>query len=373
MSGIAVQVEVQLGKFSLMVNALFPGAGTTVVLGPSGAGKTTLLRIIAGLERKATGSIQIANEYLMDTSRGIFVPPHRRAVGYVFQDGRLFPHLSVRGNLDYARKRAREGVGSSTAEQIVRIFHIEHLLERSPSNLSGGEIQRVAIARALLTNPRLLVMDEPLSALDLPRRAEVLAYLETVPRLFGIPVIYITHAIEEAARIAMTLAIVNDGRIIAVGPASEILARLDLSMYLGRFEAGTILEGIIADIDQAYGMSLVETEGTMLQVPSLGMEKGSRVRLHIRARDVSLALSKPKDISIRNIIRATIAEIAEEKDSAFAEVRLQTGSQALRARITRRSLNELALKPGQEVHALIKSIAVDRQLYGGRERHEADA
>jgi molybdate transport system ATP-binding protein len=214
-------------------------------------------------------------------------------------------------------------------------------------------------------------MDEPLSALDLPRRAEALAYMESVPRLFGIPVIYVTHAIEEAARLATTLAVMNEGRLAAIGPTQDILARLDLSAQLGRFEAGTILEGTITGEDRPYGMSLVTVEGNVLQVPSLGLETGARVRLRIRARDVSLALSRPADISIRNIVRATIAEIAEEKDSAFAEVRLQAGSQALRARITRKSVHELALKPGRGVHALIKSIAVDRQLYaGGRPRQD---
>jgi molybdate transport system ATP-binding protein len=249
-------------------------------------------------------------------------------------------------------------------EQILRVFHIEKLVDRPSTHLSGGEVQRVAIARALLTNPLLLLMDEPLSALDLPRRSEALSYIERIPRLFGIPIIYVTHAIEEAAQLAETLAIMNNGRIVATGPAPEILGRLDLAPYLGRFEAGAILDGTVIGEDRDFGMSIVDIDGTALQVPSLGMAKGQRIRLRIRARDVSIAIAKPEGLSIRNVIGARIEEIAEETGSAFAELRLKAARQTLRARITRRSVSELALKPGREVFALIKTIAVDRQLIG---------
>jgi molybdate transport system ATP-binding protein len=359
---LAIAARAVLGGFTLAVDTEIPTVGTTVVIGPSGSGKTTLLRVIAGLERSATGVVRLGDDLWMDTAQGVFVPPHRRAVGYVFQDGRLFPHLTVRGNLDYAARRMRAGAPPDRA-LIERTFDVGKLLSRSASTLSGGEIQRVAVARALLTNPKLLVMDEPLSAIDFQRRAEALAYIERVPEIFGIPVVYVTHAIEEAARLADTLAIMDAGRLVAVGGARAIMARLDLAPHLGRFEAGVILEGTVAGEDAAFGMSLVEIDGHTLQVPVLGLTPGAAVRLRIRARDVSIALGRPQAISIRNIIPVTVAEIVEEAGSAFAELRLDCGSQALRARITRRSVNELSLAPGSEVQALIKSIAVDRQLF----------
>ena len=363
MGELIIDARGRLGDFRFDIATAIPATGTTVVIGQSGGGKTTLLRVIAGLERSAEGVVRMDGDVWLDTGRRRFVPPHRRAVGYVFQDGRLFPHLTVRGNLDYAEKRRRAGPPVADRRRIERTFDLSTLLSRSASNLSGGEIQRVAVARALLTNPKLLVMDEPVSALDFQRRAEALAYIEAVPQVFGIPVVYVTHAIEEAARLADTLAIVESGRIVAIGEVREILARLDLSPYLGRFEAGTVLTGTVRGEDAPYGMTFVEIEGNVLQVPIVGLTPGSGIRLRIRARDVSLAIARPAEISIRNIIPATIVEIAEESGSAFAEVRLACGAQALRSRITRRSVHELGLAPGRRVHALIKTIAVDRQLF----------
>ena len=367
-NAIAIDVQARRGGFKLDASATFSVSGITVILGPSGAGKTTLLRVLAGLEKGAIGSIRIGPLYWLDSAHNVFLAPHRRAMGFVFQDGRLFPHLTVRGNLDYAERRVRQRPRHLDRDQILRVFHIDKLVEQPSTTLSGGEIQRVAIARALLTNPLLLLMDEPLSALDLPRRAEALSYIERIPRLFGIPIIYVTHAIEEAAQLAETLAIMNNGRIVATGPASDILARLDLAPYLGRFEAGVILNGTVIGEDRAFGITIVDIDGTALQVPSLGMAKGQTVRLRIRARDVSIAMAKPQGLSIRNILDVRIEEIAEEEGSAFAELRLKAARQMLRARITRRSVSELELAPGKEVFALIKTIAVDRQLIGPHRR-----
>jgi molybdate transport system ATP-binding protein len=371
-SAIAIDVQARRGAFQLNASATFSASGITVVLGPSGSGKTTLLRVVAGLEKGAIGSIRIGPVYWLDSARKMFLPPHRRAMGFVFQDGRLFPHLTVRGNLDYAERRVRQRPRHLDRDQILRVFHIEKLVDRPATTLSGGEIQRVAIARALLTNPLLLLMDEPLSAFDLPRRSEALSYIERIPRLFGIPIIYVTHAIEEAAQLAETLAIMNNGRIVATGPAADILARLDLAPYLGRFEAGVILNGTVIGEDRAFGISIVDIDGTALQVPSLGMAKGQTVRLRIRARDVSIAMAKPEGLSIRNIMEVRIEEIAEEEGSAFAELRLKAARQMLRARITRRSVSELRLAPGREVFALIKTIAVDRQLIGPHRRGDGE-
>lgn len=372
MNEIAIDVRARRGSFCLDASAIFSSLDTTVILGPSGSGKTTLLRVLAGLEKQATGSIRVGRDCWLDSTRNVFLAPHRRAMGYVFQDGRLFSHLTVEGNLDFAERRARQRPRQLDREQILRAFHLETLVDQSSATLSGGEIQRVAIARALLTNPQLLLMDEPLSALDLPRRSEALSYIERLPELFGIPIIYVTHAIEEAARLADTLAIMNNGKIIAAGPAPDILARLDLAPYLGRFEAGAILAGRVRGEDAAFGISIVDIDGVALQVPSLGLPSGHKVRLRIRARDVSIATVKPQGLSIRNIMNVRIDEIAEEKGSAFAELRLTTARQVLRARITRRSVNELDLKPGKEVYALIKSIAVDRQLIGGQRGAEGE-
>lgn len=368
MSDIAVEVAAVRGSFTLDAKAVFSRSGATVVLGPSGAGKTMLLRAIAGLERDARGQVRIGSRYWLNSARGIFLPPHRRAVGYVFQDGRLFAHLTVRGNLDYAERRAREEGPRFERSQILTLLAIDKLLDRPSTMLSGGEIQRVAIARALLTRPQLLLMDEPLSALDIARRAEALAYIERVPGEFGIPIIYVTHAIEEAARLANALAVMVEGRIIASGPAQEILARLDLARYLGHFEAGAIIEGVVSSEDRSYGLTSVDIGTGTLEVPMIGLAMGSRLRLRIRARDVAISMTKPDGLSIRNIIPVTVEEIAVEEGSAFAELRLLAAQQVLRARITRRSVEDLGLRPGQPAYAMIKSIAVDRQLIAARER-----
>jgi molybdate transport system ATP-binding protein len=371
-TAIAIDVRARRGSFQLDASARFSLSGITVILGPSGSGKTTLLRVLAGLENRAIGSVRIGDECWLDSTRNVFVAPHRRAMGYVFQDGRLFPHLTVGGNLAYAERRAAQRLRPADREQLVRLLHIGKLLDQPASTLSGGEVQRVALARALLTNPRLLLMDEPLSALDLPHRSEALSYIEHASELFGIPVIYVTHAIEEAARLANTLAIMNNGGFLAAGPAPDILARLDLAPYLGRFEAGAILEGTVMGEDHSFGISIVDIDGEALQVPSLGLPENRKVRLRIRARDVSIATVQPQGLSIRNIMRVRIEEIAEEKDSAFAELRLKAARQVLRARITRRSVSELGLKAGKDVYALIKTIAVDRQLVGGKWRADGD-
>jgi molybdate transport system ATP-binding protein len=373
MSGeITFEIQVIRGSFRLDASGIFSLSGILVILGPSGSGKTTLLRALTGLEAQATGRIRVGQEDWLDSARQIFLPPHRRAIGYVFQDGRLFPHLSVKGNLDYAERRAKRRSPGFDRSQILQVLDIEPLLNQASATLSGGEMQRVAIARAVLTHPKLLVMDEPLSALDLRRRSEALSYIERIPEYFGIPIIYVTHAIEEAARLADTLAVMNSGAIVAAGDAPDILSRLDLARYLGHFEAGAVLEGRVTGEDKVYGMSIVDIDGVALQVPSLGVPVSEKVKLRIRARDVSVATVKPENISIRNVMKVRIEEVAEETDSVFAELRLQAARQMLRARITRRSLEELELQPGKEVYALIKSIAVDRQLIGKHPRRRND-
>ncbi len=336
--------------------------GITALFGPNGAGKTTLLRVIAGLDRVAEGFVRFEGETWQDSGAGTFVAAARRGVGLVFQDSRLFPHLSVAGNLAYGERRASIRGPAIARGEVIEAFMLEGLMERDPATLSGGEAQRVAIARALMARPRLLLMDEPLAALDNPRRADILSFIERVPEIFGVPVLYVTHAIDEVVRLASQLVLLEAGRFIASGPTAEVLSRLDLPPLTGRFEAGVAIDGVVAGSDADYALTRVDIGGAELVVPRLDFPEGHRVRLRIRARDVSLALQRPRGISFRNILKAQVEEIAPEEDTAFAEIRLQLGSQTLRARLTRKSVDELRLKPGLSVYALIKGVALDRRL-----------
>lgn len=362
MTPIDVDCRFARGSFSAHFAASIAFDGITAVFGPNGAGKTALLRVIAGLDREARGRLSFGAETWQDTAAGVFVPAARRGVGLVFQDGRLFSHLSVEGNLAYAERRASPQGPAVDRGAVIEAFMLEGLMKRDTATLSGGEAQRVALARALMARPRLLLMDEPLAALDNPRRADILAFIERVPDLFQVPVLYVTHAIDEVVRLASRLVLVEAGRFVASGPTAEVLSRLDLPPLTGRFEAGVAIDGVVAGIDQDYALTRVDIGGAELTVPRLDFPAGHRVRLRIRARDVSLALKAPEGTSFRNILSATVEEIAPEEDTAFAEVRLKLGSQILRARLTRKSADELDLRPGLEVFALIKGVALDRRL-----------
>lgn len=339
------------GRFHLEASASFPESGISVLFGPSGAGKSSLLRALAGLDA-ATGHLRMGGQDVLALA------PHKRGIGVVFQDARLFPHLDVAGNLAYAKARARRE--SLAQGQIIEALGIEPLLKRDCAGLSGGERQRVAIARALMAAPRLLLMDEPVSALDLKARAQVLGLIEALPQLAQIPILYVTHAIDEAARIADHMLLMREGRITLSGPIHEIFADPRLDDYTGHFEAGSLLEGRVAGFDRAYGLSRVKVEGAELAIP-VQLPKGARLRLRIRARDVAVAVKKPSGLSIRNVIPAVLSRMAEE--GPHAELFLQAGGGLIRARITRASAGELKLKPGMKLYALIKSIAVDRQLF----------
>lgn len=349
---IRFDLSLSHGSFTLDARAQVPASGITAIFGPSAAGKSTLLRALAGLD-VSSGSFTMGDDDLAA------LPAHQRGVGVVFQDARLFQHLSVAGNLDYAARRAR--AGTLTRELIVEALGLAPLLSRNVAGLSGGERQRVAIARALSTQPRLLLMDEPVSALDLPRRAEILGLIESLPRRFGIPVFYVTHAIDEVARIADHVLLMREGRIAIAAPVADVFADPRLDDFTGHFEAGSLLEAVVQSEDKAFGLTLVAVDGVELAVPVSGLKKRARVRLRIRARDVAIAVKKPSGLSIRNVIPARIAQIRE--DGAHAELFLEAGGQVIRARITRASAHELKLKPGMKVHALLKTIAVDRQLF----------
>lgn len=361
MATLDIDTRITFGRFTLDVTECMMLEGISALFGPSGCGKSTLLRIISGLEPAARGGIQFGDEVWQDDDRGIFVPPHRRGVGYVFQDARLFPHLSVAENLRYAEKRSQGKGDEMTFDGVVAALDLAPLLNRRTPSLSGGERQRVAIGRTLLTRPRLLLMDEPLAALDARRKGEILPYIERLPKAFGVPVIYVTHAIDEVARLAQHMLALAAGRKVAEGPVADVLERLDLQSVTGRFEAGVVLTARVTGHDREFRLTHLDHHGQEIVMPMAELAAGDEVRLRIRARDVALATRRPEGISVRNIMSGSITEIVEEPETAFAETLVDIGGAKVRARVTRAAVAELALAPGKPVFALIKSIAFDRR------------
>ena len=342
-------------NFLLDVDAQFPLRGITALFGASGSGKTTLLRCIAGLER-APGSLQVGDEIWQNKTTS--VPTHRRALGYVFQEASLFPHLSVRANLEYGYRRIPPVERKVQLEQVVAWLGLNQLIGRvDPAQLSGGERQRVAIGRALLTSPRLLLMDEPLSALDNRSKQEILPYLEALHRELEIPVLYVSHALDEVARLADHLLLLQAGRVIARGAPGEILARLDLP--IAHFDdAGAVIEATVVQHDEHYGLTQLDYGNGIVWVGRVSHPLGSRVRARVLARDVSIALQHAHDTSISNILSARIAEIRDE-GADKVNVRMTIGaSNVLLSRITRRSRDRLGLAVGMEVYAQVKSVAL---------------
>jgi molybdate transport system ATP-binding protein len=362
-----IEARLRLARrdFTLDVALELPEHGVTALFGPSGCGKTTLLRALAGLER-AAGRVALGPQAWQDDDAGCFVPTHRRALGYVIQDAALFPHLSVQGNLDYARKRAepaqRGQAGGPALDQVVALLGIAPLMARRPATLSGGERQRVAIARALATRPRLLLMDEPLAALDAARKAELLPYLDRLHAELALPIVYVSHAIDEVARLADHLVLMDRGQAVASGPLADVLARLDLPLALGE-DAGVVLEGVVGERDAQWQLARLDVEGPEAGSCSLwardqGFPLGRRVRLRVLARDVSLARTPQTGTSIGNQLRGTVEAIADDTHPALALVRVRVGSVPLVARLTRRSAHALELAPGQPVWAQVKTVAL---------------
>src|SRR5712671_643222 len=360
---LSVAVEHRLGDFTLDA-AFDSGAGLTALFGRSGSGKTSLVNAIAGLIRPARGHIVVDGELLTDTAAGVFVPPRRRHIGYVFQEGRLFPHLTVRQNLLYGHRFAPKGKRVGEIAYVIELLGIGDLLGRRPANLSGGEKQRVAIGRALLADPRLLVMDEPLASLDEERKTEILPYIERLRDEFAIPIVYVSHVIAEVTRLATTMVVMSEGRVAAIGSTAEIMGRIDLFPLTGRAEAGAILSTRVAEHDVRFGLTTLRAAAGDLRVPYIDLRLGAPMRVRIRARDVMIAVEPPHGLSALNVLPGTVAEIGHA-DGPIVEIRLDCAGEALVARLTRRSVETLGLEPGRQVYAVIKSIAFDHHSIAG--------
>ncbi|MBK1698681.1 molybdenum ABC transporter ATP-binding protein [Rhodovibrio salinarum] len=358
-----VSVVKSLGPFGLNAHFTCPAKGIVALFGRSGAGKTSLVNALAGLVRPDAGRIAVGESVLFDSDHGIDLLPENRRIGYVFQEGRLFPHYSVRGNLLYGAKRAPKDAAGVTLDQVVALLGLGDLLSRRPRDLSGGEKQRVALGRALLARPRLLLMDEPLASLDQPRKEEVLPFIERLRDELDLPIVYVTHAMEEIVRLADTMVLLDDGQVAATGPVEEVTGRLELRPLTGRYEAGATLPVSVARHEPADQLSALTFEGGELFVRQLDLVEGARLRVRIRARDVALALSPPQDSSILNVLQGTVAEIGTDP-GALVDLSVQIGAHTLWARITKRSLRRLGLTVGTPVHALIKAVAIDRYNVG---------
>jgi molybdate transport system ATP-binding protein len=366
---IEVDIEHRLGAFTLDIHFV-GGRGLTALFGRSGAGKTSVVNAIAGLIRPQLGRISVDGAVLLDTEHGIFTPAHRRRIGYVFQDGRLFPHLTVRQNLLFGCWFAPRGKTAVGFDDVVDLLGIGPLLMRRPARLSGGEKQRVAIGRALLANPRLLLMDEPLASLDAARKDEILPYLERLRDEAIVPIIYVSHAAAEIARLATTIVLIAGGSVRAVGPVAEVMGQAGLYPLAGGFEAGAVLAVTVASHDPRWGLTEMAGSFGRLIVPRLDLPAGTPLRVRIRARDVILALARPTEISALNVLAGEVEALAPVADGAL-EVQLRLGSERLLARVTRRSGQALGLAPGRQVFALIKTVAIDRRSLG-RDGETAD-
>jgi len=356
MTPISLACRIDRGAFNLDVDLALPGRGVTALFGHSGSGKTTLLRVLAGLERVAGARVALGNEVWQDDARKVFVPTHQRGIGYVFQEASLFPHLSVRANLEFGRKRLRPAERRFDLMTVAELLGIERLLDASPATLSGGERQRAAIARTLLASPRLLLMDEPLAALDMRRKLEILPYLERLHDELALPVVYVSHAADEVARLADHLVVLEEGRVLASGPLAATLARLDLAANF-QDDAGVMIETTLQAHD-ADGLSNLAFAGGVLLVGQRNAAVGTRVRCRIHARDVSLALERPRGSSITNILPARVDAVGPSGTPGQVLVRLLVGETALLARITERSRRELAIAPGCAVWAQVKAVAL---------------
>jgi molybdate transport system ATP-binding protein len=359
MSELTASFDVVFPTFHLQVKASVPAEGITVVFGSSGCGKTTLLRCFAGLIRSPTGFLALGEHVWQDETQGVFLPLTQRPVGYVFQEPRLFPHLSVRSNLLYGWNRTPASERRISLDQVVAILGLDSLLERRSTHLSGGEQQRVAIGRALLTSPRLLLMDEPLSSLDAPRKREIIIFIQRLESEFRIPIIYVSHALHEVVQLAKTLILLKEGRVAAIGPLAEVFSQVGSRRVIPDSQIGAVIDTRVADHYVEFGLTTLTFPGGQLSVPHQHSSVGESLRVQILARDVSLVASPPAfQTSVLNVLEATVLEIGPmESDQPFVDIKLDIGCPLL-ATITRKSLATLKLHPGQKVHAQIKAVAL---------------
>jgi molybdate transport system ATP-binding protein len=356
---IDMRLKLSYSGFALDVDLQLPGRGVTALYGHSGSGKTTCLRCIAGLERAQQGFIRVNGEVWQDSDKKIFVPPHKRALGYVFQEASLFPHLSVLANLEFGLNRIPKQLRRVDMDHATELLGIGHLLERHPQHLSGGERQRVGIARALLTSPKLLLMDEPLAALDSQRKNEILPYLQRLHDELDIPVLYVSHSQDEVARLADHIVLLSEGKALASGPIGATLARLDLPLALGD-DAGVVIEGHVSAYDSHYQLLTLQLPNTDLgiRVAHSPMPLGQALRCKVHARDVSLSLRSIEQSSILNRLPVTVISEIGADNAAHVLIRLNAAGTPLLSRITRYSRDQLGLHPGQQLWAQIKAVAV---------------
>ncbi len=349
--------------FSLGIEFSMPLKGITALFGASGSGKTSILRAIAGLDH-LSGRLTIQDKVWQDDTAGIFVPPHKRAIGYVFQEASLFPHLTVEDNLIYGNKRAAPpSRGGLDKADVIDLMNIGKLLGRSPATLSGGERQRVAIGRALMRHPQILLMDEPVSALDQASRERLLSCLDDLHRNLSLPILYVSHDTSEVARLADHMILISDGKKVAEGPAKDVFERLDIEPPDGSFQASALLEAKVEQHDAETHITYLRIGDHRISTPRIAPLPGSNVMLRVRARDVAIATHRPEGISIRNILGGTISEIRRDSTSPHVDLLVDIGGAHIRAQVTQRACKELGLKGGLPVFALIKSMSLDGQRH----------
>ena len=357
-----IRLKRRQGDFLLDIGFGF-GGGVTALFGPSGAGKSTIVSAIAGLVAPDEGIVRIGGETLFDSQVGIAVPAYRRRIGVVFQDARLFPHLSVQANLEFGRRRAPDKIPDDERDRLIALLGLEAMLRRKPRTLSGGERSRVALGRALLMAPRALLLDEPLASLDAARKNEILPYLERLHGETRIPMLYVSHSEDEVVRLADRVILIRDGRVAAEGSVFDITARLDLATGAGRIAPGAVLDAVVVRHDDT-GLSELAFAGQTLIVPKVAHAPGAHVRIRIDAQDIMLALVQPTDVSANNVLAANVVAVRADGPGPEADIQLAIGEARLIARITRRSAARLQLAPGRAVFVVIKTVTV-----GGREHH----
>jgi molybdate transport system ATP-binding protein len=366
-----VDVHHRLGAFEL--DAAFQSNGRlTALFGPSGSGKTSLVNLIGGLIRPSKGRITVDGRVLVDTAAGTFLPRHKRRIGYVFQDARLFPHMTVSQNLRYGRFFRPAAERYADMDHVIELLGIGGLLDRRPNLLSGGEKQRVAIGRALIASPQLILMDEPLASLDEARKAEIMPYIERLRDETMIPIVYVSHSIAEVARLASDIVVLGGGKVTASGSTADIMQRFDLLPEEDRSEGGSVLDLEIEAHDDTFGLTMLRSGESKWRLPRIDAPAGSRVRLRVRARDVMIAIKRPHGLSAMNILPGKIREIATD-DGPEARVKIDCGDDILVSRITRHSVHTLGLKTGQSVFAVVKAVTFDQaniasRMQGGTRR-----